>query len=163
MARAFLKGQASIEFLLIIVIMIVFIQTIVQPAVLASADALEDVRQVGETKAAAQKLVNALDELSLAGDNAVKTIFIFVPGNSVIECSQLDSRIVYAASLKSEATACQPPAESIQPIDNDNQKCTYAIQSIAGIQCNTTVFEGLLKGQAFEVRLSKAAGVVNVG
>lgn len=158
-----LKGQVSIEFILIIVLMMMLIQTIIEPSINLASNALADIKRVGEAKAASQKLVNALDELALSGDGAVKTIFLFVPENSVVKCDEDNKRVVFDANLSSEATACQPPAETIQPPDNDAKNCRYALQTIAIINCITADFNGLAKGRTFEVRLSKVGVTVNVG
>lgn len=158
-----LKGQVSIEFVLIIVLMLMFIQTVIEPSVSGASNALEDIRQAGEIKAASQKLADSVDELALAPDGAVKTIFLFVPKSSTITCDAANKQIKYDTNLSSEATACQPPKETIIPADNDPKKCTYAIKTIAAtLSCTTTTFDGLTKGNTFEVKLSKTAGVVSV-
>lgn len=155
-----LKGQVSIEFVLIIVLMLMFIQTVIEPSVSGASNALEDIRQAGEIKAASQKLADSVDELALAPDGAVKTIFLFVPKSSKITCDATNKQIKYETNLSSEATACQPPKETISETPADNKKCTYAIKTLVAM--GSCTFDGLTKGNTFEVKLSKAAGVVSV-
>ena len=80
------KAQASIEFMFLISIAMIYIATVVMPAVEISKVAAEDVTQLAQTRMAAEKLVNAIDSVAAASGDAKQTVTIFVPARGAIEC-----------------------------------------------------------------------------
>ncbi len=80
------KAQASIEFMFLISIAMIYIATVIMPAVEISKVAAEDVTQLAQVRMAAEKLVNAIDSVAAASGDAKQTITIFVPARGIIEC-----------------------------------------------------------------------------
>lgn len=81
------KGQVSIEFILLIVITLVYIYGTVWPLINDATVAAEDVQRVSDTKISAQKLANALNEAAANSGESKKTIHLLVPNKASISCS----------------------------------------------------------------------------
>lgn len=99
MESAALKGQTSIEFILLIVIILLFVQALILPTVdLASNTAIE-VSRIGQTKLAAERLSNAIQLIGVSANESRQTIHIFLPEKSSIACN--GEKIVYNSELES--------------------------------------------------------------
>ena len=68
MEHNFMKGQASIEFLLIILIGVLFITTIVIPNVESAEDRVTHLTNFAKLVISAEKLSKSIQYISLAGD-----------------------------------------------------------------------------------------------
>lgn len=86
MEHNFMKGQASIEFLLIILIGVLFITTIVIPNVENAENRVTDVSNFAKLTISADKLSKSIQYVSLAGNGSKQTIQLVVPSTAKIEC-----------------------------------------------------------------------------
>ena len=79
-----MKGQTTIEFLLVTLIALVYLQAVVQPGILQSTGSLEDVQRITQAKIEAQKIANAIEEISLISGSAKKEVMLFNPQKTEI-------------------------------------------------------------------------------
>ena len=93
------KGQISIEFVLILLIGLLYLQTISSAVITPAIDSAKDVSNVGEARLAAEKIVNSVNELSVSPGDAKKTIRVYVPENSTVTIS--DSGVEFSVNLSS--------------------------------------------------------------
>jgi len=94
------RGQVSIEFILLIVIVLVYIYMTVWPLMEDATASADDVKRVSETKIGAMKIANALNEAAVNSGDSRKTISILVPVDAAIECNGTDERIEYSINIK---------------------------------------------------------------
>ena len=80
------KGQISIEFILIILIALIYIHSVIQPTIPISSQSTEDVTRLSQAKLAAEKLAGAMNQLEANKGEGRKTISLFIPKNSFIKC-----------------------------------------------------------------------------
>ncbi len=79
-----MKGQTTIEFLLVTLIALVYLQAVVQPGILQSTGSLEDVQRITQAKIEAQKIANAIEEISLISGSAKKEVMLLIPKKTEI-------------------------------------------------------------------------------
>mgnify|MGYP001575019558 CR=1 FL=1 len=80
------RGQATIEFILLVVVMLLFINTaIVTNANTVSVAAL-DVSTLGKARLGAEKLVDSVNYVGFSGEGTKQTITVFIPDKAKIEC-----------------------------------------------------------------------------
>ena len=130
------KGQTSIEFLFLFLIMLFYLQAVIQPAVTNSANSIIAVNRTGQARLGAMKLVNAINEVTALSGESSKTIWIFMDENTSIWCEEADNVIAYSASLGFTLGEC-----------NNSSECSGRIQAIsdADLHCaNFNVQKGSL-------------------
>ncbi len=123
------KGQISIEFILIILIVLVYITSVIQPTVKIATETTWDITRLSETKFAAQKLAAAINQLEASGGDGKKTISLFVPKGAVVECTGIAS-IDFTASLGSLSV---PPV--CDPIGRECAGSIELVSGISGLNC----------------------------
>ena len=89
MEHNFMKGQAAVEFLLIILIGVLYITTIIIPNVENAEDRIIDVSNFAKLTVSAEKLSKSIQYISLAGDGSKQTIQMIVPSDSTFDCANL--------------------------------------------------------------------------
>ncbi|MBI2598001.1 MAG: hypothetical protein HYW50_02295 [Candidatus Diapherotrites archaeon] len=80
------KGQLSVEFIFILITMLLFVETIIQPNILEAEKISKEMFGLGYTALAAEKIVNAIDLVQASGGETRQTINIYVPENAKIKC-----------------------------------------------------------------------------
>jgi hypothetical protein len=105
------KAQSSIEFLVLIVILLVFVQTIIQPSLEETTLAVKDTQRVGQATLAADKLVNAIEQISAITGESKTTVNLFLPEDVQIKCQAAQKRITYQLNLE-------------HPTEVDHANCT---------------------------------------
>jgi len=108
------KGQISIEFILIMLIMLLYLVAVVQPTAALAANSTEDVARLSQTKFTAQKLGNSINELKSNEGHGKKTISLFVPKNSRIECDAGSGRIIFSSVMQSISDPLLAPTGCLQ-------------------------------------------------
>lgn len=139
------KGQLSVEFVLIMVVILLYVSTLIQPKIVQFQGISNETFGLGYTSLAANKIVNAIDLVQLSGKDTVQTITVFVPENGYIICKGYDSVIPlsdqntitfkYVLTSKIETTAVTTycPFDAIYGDDTCSKKLWP--QSGAGIKC----------------------------
>lgn len=100
------KGQASIEFMLLIVLILLYIQTIIQPMIVEGTNSLDDTMRVGRSRFAAEKLANTINYVNSLGGEAKSTVSIFIPDRSRIYCDDTENEIYFISSIDSKIAQC---------------------------------------------------------
>lgn len=93
------KGQVSIEFILIILIALIYIYSVIQPTLQVSAHSAEDVARLSNVKLSAQKLAGTINQLEANASEGQRTLKLFVPKGSYIECITASPGIKFSATL----------------------------------------------------------------
>ena len=109
------KGQISLEFMLLISIMLLYISTIILPNVEIASSAAKEVAGVSQGRLAAEKIVDTANFISLSGINSRQTIKIYIPQNASIDCDEVgltsaDINFTYVLQNTEPITACNPPS-----------------------------------------------------
>lgn len=156
------KGQVSIEYILILVIMLIYIQIMVQPIMQTAIDSSEEISQLGQVKAAAEKLSNAVDFISLSSGNSKQTVGFYLPPHTAINCVGSAKELRYSAEINVTHEACQDDG------DNDDLLCTKRIPIVGSgnLSCvgfgNGVRIEAQDVGRYFDVSVRKVGETVYV-
>ena len=93
------KGQASIEFIFLVIIILVYLHAILLPTVNYATAAANDAKRITEASFAAQKLADSINYVSSASGDSVQTISVFIPNDAAISCAS--SSVAMAVTLGS--------------------------------------------------------------
>lgn len=104
------KGQATIEFIFIILIILIYLFGVTRPLILNTQGAIEDVENITKTNYASQRLVDTINKISLLGQGSKETITVFIPNNSEIRCEE--DKILFETKINQKGenptiTACE--------------------------------------------------------
>ncbi len=105
-----MKGQTSIEFMIIILLMLIYLTTQIQPAMLNAGNALNDTKIVAQASIAARTIASSISEVGSLSGQSQKTITVFIPKGIKIECGfpeptnqQQTAKIYFTATLENRA------------------------------------------------------------
>ncbi len=98
-----IKGQTSIEFMLIVLLMLIYLTTQIQPAMNISQNILDDTKRVALTVSAVEQISSNIEEIAWLSGQSQKTITLFVPKKSTIECNEQKKYIKYFIKLDNKA------------------------------------------------------------
>jgi uncharacterized protein (UPF0333 family) len=99
------KGQTSIEFLFLFLIMLYYLTLVIQPAVDSASFKIIEVNRTGQAKLAAMKLANSINEIGSLSGNSRKTIWIFAANCTEIKCNSTENKIEYTAKFGMQPNA----------------------------------------------------------
>lgn len=100
------KGQTSIEFMLLIVISLLYIQTVISPNVNESLLSVSDTARVGQARLATEKLTNAVNYVASSNSESKTTVNLFIPDRTVITCDESNKRISYQTIIDANIAKC---------------------------------------------------------
>jgi hypothetical protein len=89
------KGQAAIEFIMLILIIIIYLLTVTRPLVTDAKDLTGDVQRIVRADAESKRIANSITEVSMLGQGTKKTLNLFIPENTLIECSETKNAIYF--------------------------------------------------------------------
>jgi len=92
------RGQASIEFIFLVLIVIVYLTTVVIPLSKEAQDSISDVDSVARANNETQKIANTINDVFLLGEGSKQTLAVFLPEDTIIYCK--DKNISFEATLK---------------------------------------------------------------
>ncbi len=158
MARCWLglnsSGQTSVEFLFIFMIMLFYLQIVIQPNVQDASESIIAVNRIGQAKMNAMKLANAVNEVTALGGESSKSIWLFLGDGTSVWCDEADKEIKYKATvgvnLAEEFNSCTD-------LGGGKHECEGAIKVLddTTLNCNNfTLKEGSLVPKA-RVRIYK--------
>lgn len=81
------KGQATIEFIFIILILIIYIFGVTKPIIENTQGIIEDIENISKANLATQQLTQITNKISLLGTGSKETITLFIPNNTKINCA----------------------------------------------------------------------------
>ncbi len=100
------KGQTSIEFMLLIVITLLYIQTVISPNINEALTSVSDTTRVGEARLATEKLANAINYVAASNSESKTTVNLFIPDRTVILCDEGDNIIGYQITVDADIAKC---------------------------------------------------------
>ena len=130
------KGQASVEFIILFVILLAYIYTISEPSVQVAQDSINDISRVSQSRLAAEKLAAAINELLVSDGLGKKTIHVVVPENSKITCdygnpADPTPEIFFTTDLSANLAGITVPGKCVSPATG-TKYCTGGIPVISG-------------------------------
>jgi uncharacterized protein (UPF0333 family) len=106
------KGQISIEFIMLILIIVIYLLTITRPLVNDSKSVIEDVHLIVRTESESKRIINSIIEVAMLGEGSKKTLELQIPQNAKIFCNT-DNSISFDLNLQ------KPLDEQISECDNN--------------------------------------------
>lgn len=85
------RGQVSVEYLLVVLILILVLSIVTVPLISKSIDASNGVSDSSDAKVAVDTLANAADVVYANGPGAKRTVSFYVPQNSTINITSISS------------------------------------------------------------------------
>ncbi|MDD4810872.1 MAG: hypothetical protein PHY53_06800, partial [Methanobacterium formicicum] len=79
------KGQASVEYLLLIVVILIILASVTIPLVISSVNSTMDISRASDAKNAIQNIANAVDLVYANGPGAKRTVNVYIPLNLVLQ------------------------------------------------------------------------------
>lgn len=134
-------GQLSIEFMLIVVVSLVYLNSVIFPQVDFGATMLNEIDGLSQSRTAANQVVNTINALSMQAPDAQQTLRVVIPRDANINClGPPDNRIEFTYSLRGEPSEqCQLDTPS-PPGTGKKTRCARSFTpSLAGSQslsCN---------------------------
>jgi hypothetical protein len=101
------RGQAAIEFIFIILIIMVYIFTTSKPFITNAQGTIEDIQNITKINYEAQKITDTITQVSLLGVGSKNTITIIVPLNTELFCDDIAKTISFKTSIN--VTGQNPP------------------------------------------------------
>ncbi len=129
------KGQTSIEFMLLIVISLLYIQTVISPNVNESLLSVSDTARIGEARLATEKLANAINYVAASNSESKTTVNLFIPDRTIISCDESNRRISYQTIIDGNIAKCGI-------IDGDPSNCEkdFELNPKINLNCLTPPF-----------------------
>ncbi len=80
------RGQAAIEFIFIILIVVVYLFSVTKPLIESTQSTITDIQNITLANNETQKIVNSVNKISLLGNSSKETLQLFIPENSFVGC-----------------------------------------------------------------------------
>lgn len=114
------KGQASVEYLLLLVVILIIMAAVTIPLVGSSVDATMDVSTSSDTKNALQSVANAVNLVYANGPGAKRTISVYMPQNMNITYDSASNTINQKLVLSSQNKTINASVDYTVDITNPN-------------------------------------------
>jgi uncharacterized protein (UPF0333 family) len=137
-----MKGQTSLEFIFIILLIIVYLVTATMPLITSAKNVIIETTNIAQANNETQKIINAINEVSLGGTGTKKTITLHVPEQTTITCTETPSEIKFETTInqKPYPTKCTPAI--------NNAICTKIFPSNTQLNCKKQNITGPAKTTA---------------
>lgn len=136
------KGQISIEYLLIISLMLLYITTIILPNVDLSSKAAKEIAGISQARLAAEKIANTANEVALSGERTRQTITVYAPAGATIKCANPQENgkpatisFDYNLSLGIIVDACKNDGGNGE---NQESECSKDFNTVSGFNFTCT-------------------------
>lgn len=129
------KGQTSIEFMIIILIVIVYLITVTRPIISSAQTSIEDIKNLTQTNNETLKILQTINRVSNFSLGTQETINLVIPKNSEIVCYD-DGNIGFIVKINQEGTNPQTNKCPNNICDKNyytNQKLDCIIQKLSGL------------------------------
>jgi len=160
------KGQVTIEFLMLLLVMLLYVQAIVQPNMEITSSAATDVANAGRGVAELSKFYNAVVDVGYSTGDAKSTVTLFMPPYSVLQCNSSQASVSIALS---QALFSQKVNNANCADETDRQLCTKIIPfpSDLTVACNlkwpnSSASESTSAPPAKEITIIKSGSTVTV-
>jgi hypothetical protein len=102
------KGQASLEFLFLVLIVIVYLTTTIMPLTKDASSAVSDVDSLAKANNETQKIINSINRVAAYGEGTRETLNILIPQNTTLFCA--DTNISFKTTLLANPYPSQCPS-----------------------------------------------------
>ncbi|MDO8625372.1 MAG: hypothetical protein Q7R47_04790, partial [Candidatus Diapherotrites archaeon] len=155
------QGQLSIEFMLVVVVSIVYLNTVIFPQVAFGQTVLSEIDGLAQTRTSANQIVNAINALAIQSPNAKQTLTVLIPKNALITCDNTNKKIGFEYTLQSE------PSEKCDPDTTGKKlKCTKSISTglsaSQSLACTNFGVNGISGPQTKTIEVSNSGGSISV-
>jgi len=140
------KGQAIIEFVFLILIIVVYLVSVTMPMVKDTQNIIQDTENVTRANNECQKITNSIKEINLFGEGSKQNLILFVPNNTNINCDNTNG-----ISFETQLTQTPFPREC------ENGICTKNFATSTLLDCNVKQIRG---PQKITVTIQKTSGFV---
>ena len=141
------RGQTSVEFLFLFLIMLIYVNTIVYPNMYASKDYIEDTHRVGQARLAIKQIANAVTEVAASSGESKQTFYIFVDSNTELICDETNNKIQFEVGMNNPITI----APGIEGDECSGDKC-YGVEIVplpSGITLNCVNFNNKIQTEGY--------------
>jgi len=163
------KGQISIEFMLLLLFVIIFIGAVIMPGVSIATSSAEDVARVSQARLAVEKIANSVEEIASLGGDARKTVHIFVPQDAEIHCDEGSKEIFFEIRIGEKIAKEYTPNEC--PSTGGNNCCEKPLTDGNPAVCNyhrlvsslnNCAFDTLFGKEFYDIIIEKIGGNLNI-
>jgi len=130
------KGQISVEFILLVVICLIYIAGAIWPIMGQGADAAGDVKAVADAKLSSMKLAKALNQASLSSGDMKKTFNLYLGPDSVIACDFPNNEIDYTVTVSYINAISNPDTVNCSQVDVAGEpvgwRCSSSVELLSG-------------------------------
>jgi len=136
------KGQAAIEFILLVVVMLLFINTAIITNATTASEAALDVSKIGKARLAAEKIVDSINYVGFSGVGTKQTLAVFIPENVSLKCTSSSSDpgyITFGVALEGTTGINDPPGDDGTGCSGTDPKIcikTIPVFSDLALECN---------------------------
>ena len=102
------RGQAALEFIFLILIVVIYLTTVVMPLTKDSKNAITDIDTIAKANNETQKIMNTIQRVSTFGVGTKETLTVFIPINTTIYCH--DKNISFVSTLTTKPYPAQCPS-----------------------------------------------------
>ena len=159
------RGQAAIEFIMLILIVLIYLLTITRPLILDAKSLTDDVQTIVRADAESKRIANSIMEVAMLGKGTKKTILLFIPKNAELHCSDADNAIGFDMNI-----SAQPyPKINVTDVGICNQdscckegKCNkdYIFPAEIDLDCQKTLMKG--ESEVIIINDNVVAGVATI-
>ena len=139
------KGQAIIEFIFLILIIVVYLVTVTMPLIKDTQNIIQDTENMTRANNECQKIVNSIKEINLFGEGSRETLNIFIPNNTIIGC--INNKINFETQL----------TQTPYPTACSTGKCTKEFTTNLTLNCEIGQISG---PQKVGVTIQKTNGTI---
>lgn len=107
------KGQTSVEFLFLFLIVLVIIHGVVYPAFTETQNSVLGLHRIGQARLAVKQIANAVSEVASATGESQRTIWIFLDDNITIHCDEANKRIYFRVPFDSSTRVAEVKEGSV--------------------------------------------------
>lgn len=135
------KGQMAIEFILIVILMLLYIQTIILPSIDIAEASVDDSTRVAQARFAAERFSSTISYVKAVNGESRKTINIYVPDDTSLKCDADNDLIGFTVRLNDAL------ADRVVPLCNE---------VATGWECSKDFgveFDGCGSGQEFDLQV----------
>ena len=131
------KGQATVEFILILLLALAYIISIIQPNADYATTSVQDVLELSKIRLSADKLSNSIQYVSVSGIGTRQSIQLVLPSGSSLGCEPLTGpnslRFVYTLKSGKGIAACEGDED---PQGTGQPDCNHSVSVGARFSCS---------------------------
>ena len=124
------KGQAAIEFIFIVLLIVVYLFSVTRPIIESSQGIIEDIDTITRSNNEAKKIVNSVKRVSMLGTGSVETVQLFIPVDGEVGCYP-DGTIGFKAKINQRTLNGTPINQPVGLCPNNLCDKNFSLPSVA--------------------------------